>query len=494
MNRLLLTFICLAAAWGVGAAPAESKRAATAPWEPCIVSIEVARKAYDYLQPWATRTRRLQKTGVVAGEREILTTADELFDRTLVRLQKEGRGKWWMGEVTWIDYHANLALLTVKEPEFWKGLKPVRFGSGIPADGNLQIMRWRDGNLENRRAEFKQCTVREGQLSSVNHAMIDTDSDILGAGWGEPLTADSRLLGLITFQQGRACTALPASFIRSILEARKQGRYHGLGYFPFYWQPAENPASLAQLGLPGDPRGGLVISVPPNPQGSPAVLRTNDVLLSIDGVDVDIHGDYDDPEFGRLLLENLATRDKWAGDSLKLRVWRDRKELQVDYPLPRFDYTNSLVPMAAFDREPEYLIVGGLVFQPLIDPYLQSWGPEWKRRAPFRLLYYRDEPATREQPSLLVLAQVLPDSYNIGYQEQRYLVLDTVNGRRVSNLRELNDALQHPEGQYHILEFARSDTLRKVVLAAGDAERQATARVLERYGIDAAARFDGQQP
>ncbi len=41
--------------------------------------------------------------------------------------------------------------------------------------------------------------------------------------------------------------AIPASFIQSILDARKQDRYHGLGYFHFYWQGAQNPASLARL-------------------------------------------------------------------------------------------------------------------------------------------------------------------------------------------------------------------------------------------------------
>src|SRR5262245_20969738 len=55
-------------------------------WERSIVTIEISRKQYDYYQPWSKRTRRFQKIGTVIGDRQILTTADELFDRTLIRL------------------------------------------------------------------------------------------------------------------------------------------------------------------------------------------------------------------------------------------------------------------------------------------------------------------------------------------------------------------------------------------------------------------------
>ncbi len=459
-------------------------------WASSVVTIEAARKQYDYYQPWSIRTRRALKTGVVVGERQILTTADDLFDRTLVRIQKDGRNRWWIAEVVWTDYYANLAMITVGDAEFWPGLAPAVLGRGIPEDGNLQIRRWREGKLENRRAEFTQCNVREGQLAAVSHVVIEADSDMLAAGQGEPLASNSHLLGLVAGQQGRACVAIPASFIRSVLEAREQGRYHGLGYFPFYWQTAENPASLSRLGLPGDPRGVLVVNVPEPLDGSDSALQPNDILLSIDGHEIDIQGDYDDPEFGRVMLENLATSGKWAGDELRLRIWRDRQEKEIHYRLPRYDYTNSLVAGATFDREPEYLIVGGLVFQPLTDSYLRSWGAEWKRRAPFRLLHYREEPAKRERPSLVILSQVLPDNFNIGYQEERYLVLDAVNGRKVSNLRELAAALAARAEGYHEIEFVRSDSLRKMVLAAGAAEREATARVLKRYGIAESSRLN----
>ena len=48
---------------------ANNKPSSMAAWEHSIVTVEVARKQYDYYQPWSKRTRRLQKAGVVAVPR-----------------------------------------------------------------------------------------------------------------------------------------------------------------------------------------------------------------------------------------------------------------------------------------------------------------------------------------------------------------------------------------------------------------------------------------
>jgi hypothetical protein len=172
-----------------------------------------------------------------------------------------------------------------------------------------------------------------------------------------------------------------------------------------------------------------------------------------------------------------------------MQIWREGKMLDITYRLPRYDYTNSLVPVATYDQEPKYLILGGLVFQPLTDSYLQAWGPEWKRRSPFRLYYYNNESPSKERPELVILSQVLPDPYNIGYQDQRSLVLEKVNGQPVHRLSELRDALQKPTGEFHTFEFAKGETLQRIVLAAGAEESTATERVLKRYGISDPSRF-----
>ncbi len=487
-NSLFFLIMILLATAGLAGA-SEEKRNAPSAWARSIVTLDVARKHYDYYQPWSTPMRQAQKIGTVIGDRQILTTAEDLFERTLVRLQKGGRGRWWIGEVAWIDYHANLALVTTAEADFWSELKPVALDRAAPSNGRLQILRWQEGNFETRGAEFTRYAVREGQLSPVTHVVLEAASEIQNAGRGEPVIANSRLVGIVRAQEGRNCIVIPVSFIESILDARKKGEYRGLGYFHFYWQRAENPASLEFLKLAGRPRGVIVVNVPDRADGYEPALKPRDIILKIDGFDLDIQGDYNDPEFGHLMLENLSTRRKWAGDNVGLQLWREGKPLEITYRLPKFEYTNSLVPYATYDVAPEYLIVGGLVFQPLTDSFLQSWGPEWKQQAPFRLNYYNDEPPTKDRPALVLLSQVLPDGYNIGYQEQHGLVVDKVNGQRVNRLTELRDALLKPTHGFHVIEFVPGDSLQRAVLAAGDAEREATQRVLERFGIAESCRL-----
>jgi hypothetical protein len=483
MKRFLsLTLLLLVTAVSV---PAQgSKNSPGTDWEKSVVRVEVSRKVYDYYQPWNQRNERSMKTGLVVGDRQILTTCQDMSDYTLVRVQKGGRGKWTNATVTWVDYYANLALLSVDEASFWADLAPASLAGKEPAQGAaLQILRWREGKLENRQAEFTQFAVRQSEFSAISHVQLEMDSEIQAVGWGEPVIFNSHVVGIISQQRGRACKAIPAPFIQAILEARQTGKYRGLGYFHFYWQPAENTTSLEYLGQPGEPRGVLVINVPERLDGVTNVLQPRDIILQIDGFDVDIQGDYSDPEFGKLMLENLATRGKWAGDEVKMKIWRAGKPLDISYRLPKYEYSHSIVPYGVYDQPPEYLILGGLVFQPLTYPYLQRWGAEWERRAPFRLTYYTPDEATKEQPSILVLSQVLPDPYNIGYQEQRYQVVEKVNGRRVTNLAELREALKNPTDKFHVIDFLPNEAAQRIVLGADGTDRAATQRVLDRYGI-----------
>ena len=126
--------------------------------------------------------------------------------------------------------------------------------------------------------------------------------------------------------------------------------------------------------------------------------------------------------------------------------------------------------------------MGGLVFQPLSDPYLRSWGADWRRRAPFRLNYYNFQSPTKERTGLVLLSQVLPDPYNLGYQEDRFLVVNKVNGAKISKLADLEAALKKPQNGFHVVEFMEGDRVTKLVLDA-ESEPEATRRILQRYKI-----------
>jgi len=472
---------------GLALAPAsgfarEMARKASSDWERAIVSVEINRKQYDYFQPWTKRVQTVVKTGIVIGPREILTTADAMDDRTLVRVQRGGRGKWWNAEVKWVDFPANLAVVTSAEEQFWTGLKSVPLAESVKKGGDIQVLRWRAGNLEVRKAEFNRFAVTHPNMSDAVHVQLELNSEINGVGWAEPAIAGNKVIGLVFSQSGNLLQVLPSPFVRSILDAQKKGHYKGLGYFDFTWQPAENPETLDYLKLSGEKRGAVVIDVPSKP-GVESAVKPLDILLQVDGFDIDTQGDYVDPDYGHLMLENLSTRNKWAGDPVRLKIWRAGHAQDVVYHLPKAEDAARLVPEAPFDQEPEYLIAGGLVFQPLTKDFLRSWGQDWERRAPFRLAYFRNQDPTPERPAIVILSQVMPDLYNIGYQDSRQLVLEKANRQKVNYLADVQQALKKPVNGFQILEFMKGDTLQRIVLDAATLDA-ATKRVLEHYGID----------
>jgi S1-C subfamily serine protease len=454
-------------------------------WERAVVSLEITRNQADFLQPWSTHPQSAAKAGIVVGPREILTTAFALDNRTLVRVQHGGRGSWADAEVVWVDYPANLALLTSTNAAFWTGLKPVALARTISRDRAIQVLRWRAGNLEVRKAEFNRFSVSNPSITDAAHVVLEINSEIDGAGWAEPVVSGKQVIGVVFAQTGNLCQVLPAPFLRSLLEARREGTFKGLGYFDFTWQPSENSETLRALKLPPERDGVVVIDVPKRPATTP-VLQPRDILLEVDGFDVDVRGDYLDPIYGHLMLENLSTRNKWAGQPVALKIWREGRELDVVYTLPKVEVARRLVPESAHGTPPEYLILGGLILQPLTRNYLESWGQDWERRAPFRLAYFRNEEPSPERPSVVVLSQVLPDVFNLGYQDLRSLVLERINGRKVSGLNDVAPALAQAADGFHTFEFLKGESLQRLVLDARQLDA-ATQRVLQRYGIDEAA-------
>jgi hypothetical protein len=450
-------------------------------WENAIIHIEVTSKAYNYIQPWERSERKVYKSGVVVEGHQIITTADGLADQTLIRLKKQGDGLFSLGRVAWIDYQANLAAITTDEKDFWTGLQPARLADPVPITGQVRILRWNDDLLENRQGEIERLTVENSVLSFVSVPALKIDSTIPGVGFGEAVTVGDKLIGLACAQGGDAVTAIPTSFIVPMLKAQQAKTYTGLGYFDFTWDPVENPLNLDYLKLPGPARGVIIKEVGLKP-GVVSLIHPRDVILQIDGHDIDAGGNYFDLQYKKLSLENLSSRGKWAGMDCKLKIWRDGKEQDIVYKLPKAEYTDELIPEELFDQDPEYVLAGGFVFVPLSEPYLRSWGPTWRQRAPFRLSYYDMDKVTPERPQRVVLSQVLPYPANIGYENMRNDVIDQVNGMKIKRISDIMTALKSPVNGFDVFKFEAGGPVREAVLDASDID-QATQQIMAHYHI-----------
>jgi hypothetical protein len=452
-------------------------------WENAIVEIEVTGKAYNYVQPWQRSEEKAFKTGVVVANHQIITTAEGMNDATLIRLKKQGDGLYSIGTVAWIDYQANIAAITTDESDFWTGLQPARLADPVPINGEVRILRWRDDSLDNRQGEIERLTVENSILSFVSVPALKIDSGITGAGYGDAVVAGDKLIGIACAQIGDEVTAIPTSFIGPIVKAQQAKTYSGLGYFDFTWDTVENPLNLEYLKLPGTARGVIIKEIAMKP-GTTSLVHTNDVLLQIDGFDIDAEGNYHDPQYKKLSLENLSSRGVFAGQTRKFKIWRDGKEMDLTYTLPKAEFSDELVPEQSFDKAPEYVIVGGFVFVPLTDGYLRSWGPQWRQHAPFRLAYYDQDKVKPDRPQRVVLAQVLPNPTNIGYEHFRNLVVNEINGMKIKTIADIPEALKNPVNGFDVFTFEPGENTQQAVLDASQLD-EANREIMGRYYIPA---------
>jgi hypothetical protein len=145
-----------------------------------------------------------------------------------------------------------------------------------------------------------------------------------------------------------------------------------------------------------------------------------------------------------------------------------------------------------YGRGPDYVVVGGLVFEELTRPYLSTFG-DWARRAPARLLVAMDrEPEEEggEMKRIVLLSSVLPDPANLGYQELRDQIVERVNGHEVRTLADLRKAFAAPERGFQVVELLPGQPAARLVLDAKEAAA-AAARIRGAYGVE---RLDSEAP
>jgi Do/DeqQ family serine protease len=152
---------------------------------------------------------------------------------------------------------------------------------------------------------------------------IQTDAAINpGNSGGALIDMNGRVVGINTaiFSRTGASNgigfAIPSNMVRVVAESARQG-----GHVRLPWMGAEFQDVTAEIaeGLGIDrPRGALVADVEPNSPAAKARLATGDLLISVDGVEID------DPKG---LNYRLAT--KGIGSSVKIGIIRAGKEYQA---------------------------------------------------------------------------------------------------------------------------------------------------------------------
>jgi hypothetical protein len=458
-----------------------------------VVSVRVTGQDWNWRAPWekqAPWTRTV--TGLVVPGPRILAASTAFGNHVLVEAQKLGTDARTVARVERVDHEGPLALVAVDDPAFWEGLEPLPLAERAPGEGDVFLLRWqRSGLLDAFPGVVRQ--VRSGRhgLSQTSLLTLEVGSGTEGLGESEVVVSRGRVAGLVTGRTGDAYGAIASPVLAQFLGGPATGEWRGFARAGLAWQDLTNPALREALSLLPGESGIRLTRVLPHGSGG-GVLRPGDVLLELGGRRLDPTGYYDHPLYGRMLFALLFSDGNAPGDTIAARVLRDGQRLDLDLVLRSVRPELDRVPPYLYGRGPDYLVVGGLVFQELARPYLGTWG-DWARRAPPRLLVAMDREDGEdgaEPRRIVLLSSVLPDPANLGYQDLRDLIVERVNGVPARGLADLRRGFASPEGGFHVVELLAGHSPARVVLDAAEAEASA-GRVREAYGV---GRLDRSAP
>lgn len=452
-----------------------------------VVRVFVGKREVDRSAPWQYDSVRQQSSlAVMLPGGLLLSTAFAVADASTVELQRFGASRKEPADVAFVDYEVNLALLRPRDPKALEGIKPAPLGDDLAVDDAVEIYKARDAyQLAKMPAKLQEVGVFGAVTSSYSLVSYLIKVQQTGLGWSEPIFRGGQLVALTTGQDNDFVHAIPMSIVRHMLDDKLGAGYRGFPAIGVSLTSLTSPEQRRLLKADRFTHGVRIAKVAPGGPFSDK-LKSDDVLLEVAGTRVSEHGYYTHPRWGMVHLKHILNR-KYGGDSLKLKILRDGAEIEVEATLERFDSNRSPVVAYRYGQPEPHLIFGGLIFQELSQDYLKQWGKDWRDVAPLDLLYtleFEDEPSAAPDRRFIFLNRVLADVVNRGYGDLRRQVVKRVNGRTVSSMKDLKEALAFPVSQggkpYARIEFARDGG---EVILGYDGLDEAHARIGKTYSV-----------
>lgn len=433
--------------------------------EKSIVRVNATLQDYSFLRPWekGAPTPRRGLGAVLEGNR-VLITAELCVNSTYLELEHPSSGARVTARIKGIDYEANLAVLEPADSDskVFEGLAPLALDDSVVAGDKLNVWQVED-NGDGVSTDVDVLRVDVGRyfipgsiflLYQVKGSLqARTNSFTL------PVVKNGKLVGMLLSYSSKEQTAsvLPAPVISAFLADLADGEYEGFPNLGISFAQTLDETLREYAGI-GDREGGIFVrEIGKGSSADKAGLKEGDVILSIGGQPIDSRGNYNHPKYGKLSFSHLVRGGAKVGQAIKLEVIREHKPITVEVPLSRKKPEDFLIDPYMFDRGPKYLIFGGLIFQELTLPYLESWGEDWTNRAPFNLVYANADPHPFEEEGrekLVFLSNVLKTPSTLGYEGVNSVVVTKVNGVFIKRIQDLADAFAAvPANGVHTVEF-----------------------------------------
>lgn len=447
---------------------------------PQVVRVYSTYQDPDYECPWqSVAPRGSTGSGVIIGPQRILTGAHVVANATFVQVQKQSDPKKVTARVLAISHDCDLALLEIDDKSFGRGIKPSIVGELPKLREAVQVVGYPIGGEEVSITEgvVSRIEVQRYEHSQRHLLAVTVDAAINEGNSGGPVFARGKIVG-IAFQAlpdaENVGEMVPAPIIRRFLDGVKHKKLPDVPGIGISTQPLENPALRQYLGMKKSDSGVLVTAVQ---YGSSAWgnFGVGDVLMELDGHRIADNGTIRYRARHRCQFDAVIG-DYHCGDVIKARVLHNRKAKEVRLEMQPMKW---LVPRTEYERRPMWFLFGGLVFQRLTAEYLRNWGEHWWDKAPKELLHsYYHGLRLPEQQEVVVLAQVLADAVNVGYEAFHNDIVSSVNGKPPVDMLDFIQIVDQADGEV-VIKLSSGAT----VLLDAKTARAAQARILALYHV-----------
>lgn len=471
-----------------GKSSATAKSAAKQAPEPAqpnsLLKINATAQPYNLHMPWQKESPSNSRgLGVVLEGRRVLVTAQMVADATYIELEQPDSGQKIPAKVIAVDYEANLALLQSALPAeaqdaFFAGMRPMSVDTTGKAGDALSVWQTgRVGDLIETPLRLSKILIRRYIVEGSSFLVYEATGIVRSEAnsFTLPILKGDKLAGLLLSydSKNQVTTILPGPIIEHFLKDVADGAYEGFPGLGMEYQITLDGQLREFLGLKLDAPGIFITGVLKGASAAQAGLKKGDILVAINGQAIDARGDYRDPVYGALNASHLVRGRSYVGDKFELKILRDGEEKTLNGTLTRKNPEDYLVTPYRFDKGPPYILMGGLLFQELSRPYLDSFGDQQSENASLlrlgHIASHPDETEATGRRKLVFLSMVLPTPSAQGYDQLGGIVVNKVNGHNIADLTDLDAAFKDVKGTVHVIEL--DDFPRMLYLDAIAAER-----------------------
>lgn len=414
--------------------------------KPFAVKIFTTALHYDYEFPWKAPTiEHWTGSGFVIDGHKIITNAHVAGGSIFLEVELANDSVKYAAKLTAVSHECDLAMLTVEDPHFWEKTAALTIGNTPTQLQKIAVHGFPIGGEGYCVTTGKVSRIESDIYAHGEQMMLSTQVSAPinpGNSGGAVLNKQHEVVGVVHQSLTRGQNTgymIPADVLTHFI---RQVRTKNMGFpsLNLEIQKMENHYLREKYGMDEAQSGILIRTVPPLSCAKDKLLP-NDVILQINGLNVNNDGTVSLDDMQRVDYRYLINRRK-MGDTLSFNVLREGKPLTVSFRLTdTFDTTHAILPRAFGQQPSYYIIAGSVVVQPVSKNLQTDWGRSYSNAA-----------KTQKDEQILVINSVLKNSFSQGYEGFSGEIIEKVNGIDVHNMHELIEATIHSSEACHSIE------------------------------------------